>query len=33
MNGYGWFSIALILVVGYVIGARWPGMAQRIGVA
>jgi Sec-independent protein translocase protein TatA len=33
MNGYGWFSILIILVIGYVVGARFPGMARRVGIA
>lgn len=30
---YGWFAIVIILLIGYVIGARWPTLAQRAGVA
>lgn len=33
MNTYGWLSIAFILAIGYVLGARYPSFAQNWGVA
>jgi hypothetical protein len=29
----GWLFLALLVTGGYVAGAKWPGLAQRIGVA
>lgn len=26
-------SLLLVLAVAYIAGARWPGLAQRIGIA
>lgn len=25
--------VVIILIIGYVIGAKWPALAQRVGVA
>lgn len=30
---YGLLSLVIILAIGYVIGARWPSLAQQAGVA
>lgn len=26
-------TIILVLAIGYVIGAKWPGIAARVGIA
>jgi hypothetical protein len=26
-------GVVILLIVAYIIGARWPGLAQRIGAA
>lgn len=28
-----WTTIIIILAIGYVVGARWPAMAQKVGIA
>lgn len=30
--GNGWTMVIVILIIGYFIGAKWPVLAQRVGV-
>ncbi len=33
MQFHHWVFLALVLVAGYFIGARWPVLAQKVGVS
>lgn len=27
------FSLIVVVIIAYVIGAKWPGLAQKVGIA
>lgn len=29
----GWFTIIIILAIGYVVGVKYPQLAQKVGIA
>lgn len=28
-----WVTIVIILAIGYLVGAKWPVLAQKVGIA
>lgn len=32
MRGHHWLMLALVLIAGYIAGAKWPQAARTIGV-
>lgn len=32
MQGHHWLMIAIVLIVGYIAGAKYPMLAQKIGL-
>jgi hypothetical protein len=33
MRAQHWLFLGIVLLAGYFIGAKWPAIAQRVGVA
>ncbi len=33
MQAHHWIALLVLLVAGYFVGARWPILAQKVGVA